>query len=284
MGFYIIEINDKYKQVVLLSAEGELYCKDVAGLMPYTEPDLEQIRKEAYEKGRKYGYSKHDTEKIRKRGYDKGLDDIGNALRLLLFQYSNYTLQEIFGYDTARAVVEHFEGSEIVARIRCYEGDVKQDVETIRKEAYDAAYADAEEIYEKGNRVMYQKGLKDAWEAVNKILELNTNARIKIFSCASFRNTIAMFSASEAIEKIRQYEQEQEEELGIKGYFKNGEEVIDANDTKAVILRVSEDNYCQVYTEKGCIENWHIHTYKFHKTGRHFPEIAEVLKKMKESE
>ena len=71
-------------------------------------------------------------------------------------------------------------------------------------------------------------------------------------------------------------------ELDIQGYFKNGEEVIDSDGTKAVIMRVSEDNYCQVYTEKGCIENWHIHTYKFHKTGRHFPEIAEVLRKMRE--
>ena len=77
------------------------------------------------------------------------------------------------------------------------------------------------------------------------------------------------------------YTNGKQEELGIQRYFKKGEEVIDADGTKAVILRVSEDNYCQVYTEKGCIENWHIHTYKFHKTGRCFTEIAEVLTKMR---
>ena len=223
-------------------------CEDCA-----KNVDFDAIRKEAYQRGHKDGYNKHDTERIRKREYDKGLDDIGNALRLLLFQYSNYTLQEIFGYDTARAVVEHFEGSEIVARIRCYEGGVKQDVETIRKEAfekgystavaeqecavrgaeekgyqrgykeaYDTAYADAEEIYESGKRAMYQKGLKDAWEAARKIYGsatkhgLPTEVITRIFRDDGKENfnywdIVEDFSPAEAIEKIRQYEQKQEE-------------------------------------------------------------------------
>lgn len=183
MGFYIIEINDKYKQVVLLSAEGELYCKDVAGLMPYTEPDIEQVRKDAYEQGRKDG-------KI--------------------------------------------------------------------------------------------EGQAEGWECARKIAYMYSEERKKVFGENLIQNIHDIYSASEAIEKIRQYEQEKEGELGIREYFKNGEEVIDADGTKAVILRVSEDNYCQVYTENGCIENWHIHTYKFHKTGRTFPEIVAVLEKMKE--
>ena len=198
---YIIEINDKYKQVVLLSAEGELYCKDVAGLMPYTEPDLEHVRKEAY---------------------DKGFED----------------------------------GKELCP---------------IPEVCHDNAY---------------QKGLSDAWDAARKINCLPSSGGIenyvlgKIFGYTSNPMIMEKFFASECIEKIRAYEQEKEE-LGIQGYFKKGEEVIDADGTKAVILRVSEDNYCQVYTEKGCIENWHIHTYKFHKTGRCFTEIAEVLEKMR---
>lgn len=214
-------------------------CEDCA-----KNVDFDAIRKEAYQRGHKDGYNKHDTERIRKREYDKGLDDIGNALRLLLFQYSNYTLQEIFGYDTARAVVEHFEGSEIVARIRCYEGGVKQDVETIRKEAfekgystavaeqecavrgaeekgyqrgykeaYDTAYADAEEIYESGKRAMYQKGLKDAWEVARKIAVMPDGKLEAIFGTAYLTKIFTDYSASEAIERIRQYEQEKEEPI-----------------------------------------------------------------------
>ena len=210
MGFYIIEINDKYKQVVLLSADGELYCKDVAGLMPYTEPDLDAIRTEAYEKGvqdTKQHWGDAPRTCVYKFGYENGLNDAWEAARKI-GSNSMCSLKEM-GFDFSQCVIPDYNPS---------------------------------------------------WFVVKN------------------------YSASECIEKIRQYEQNQEKELGIQGYFKKGEEVIDADGTKAVVLDVSEDNYCQVYTENGCIYNWHIHTYKFHKTGRHFPEIAEVLQKMKESE
>ena len=191
MGKYIVELkkNETLYKAATRESDGTAYVCSAIGTL-YTEPD---------------------TESIRKRGYDKGLDDIGNALRLLLFQYSNYTLQTIFGYDTARAVVEHFEGSEIVARIRCYEGGVKQDVETIRNEAY-------------------QRGLNDAWVCARKIIlikedgGLDTATYCEIFGCGkSFSAVLKTFTASECIEKIRQYEQEKEEhnpyEDCIKGYI-----------------------------------------------------------------
>lgn len=85
------------------------------------------------------------------------------------------------------------------------------------EEAYDTAYADAEEIYESGKRAMYQKGLKDAWEAARKITgsvtdgSLNYNELNVLFGSKYPESIINKYSASEAIEKIRQYEQKQEE-------------------------------------------------------------------------
>lgn len=261
MEKYIIDLNEdwidgEYLRLPARIAGTLQWIKTKTALIPYTEPDLDAIRKEAYQQGHKDGYNKHDTERIRKQGYDKGLDDLGNALRLLLFQYSNYTLQEIFGYDTARAVVEHFEGSEIVARIRCYEGGVKQDVETIRKEAYSKGYdtakhecedcmksrakveqeladkayqngmkdgmeksreaiknlseqnrKDFEDMYDSG----YGEGLKDAWEAAQKIWEHSEKELYDIFGYYMRFDVFTKTSASEAIEKIRQYEQKQDE-------------------------------------------------------------------------
>lgn len=153
------------------------------------------------------------------------------------------------------------------------------DLEQVRKEAYEKGWKEAEDHYEKGYNDGYDTGLSDAWEAARTLW--NTPNRKEIFGHTTFNIVLTTLTAQEAIEKIRQYEQEKEE-LGIQGYFKKGEEVIDADGTKAVILRVSEDNYCQVYTENGCVYNWHILTYKFRNTGRHFPEIAEVLAKMRE--
>lgn len=165
------------------------------------------------------------------------------------------------------------------------EPDVERNMEEAFKNGYDAACKDID-VKSKTNAA-YQKGLEDAWDAARKIVLSREDGglfgyeeRKAVFGCGNYM-ALKTFLAPEAIEKIRQYEQENEG-LGIQGYFKRGDEVIDADGTKAVILRVSEDNYCQVYTKNGCIYNWHIHTYKFHKTGRNFPEIAEVLKKMQE--
>lgn len=158
------------------------------------------------------------------------------------------------------------------------------DLERVRKEAYEKGYHAG---YVKYINKSYEDGLKDSWEAARKIIRMPEGDLLDLFDVYSSVCTpvqvMLKYDASEAIEKLNAFEQGQKE-LGIQGYFKNGEEVIDADCTKAVILRVSEDNYCQVYTEKGCIENWHIHTYKFHKTGRYFPEIATVLEKMREGQ
>ena len=80
--------------------------------------------------------------------------------------------------------------------------------------AYDTAYADAEGIYESGKRAMYQKGLKDAWEAARKIALPGDVSGIyladleEIFDRSSLQDVIKDYSASECIEKIRKYEQE----------------------------------------------------------------------------
>lgn len=79
------------------------------------------------------------------------------------------------------------------------------------EEAYDTAYADAEGIYESGKRAMYQKGLKDAWEVARKIAKLDTDEQKRLFGCFGIYFIAHEFSASEAIERIRQYEQKQGE-------------------------------------------------------------------------
>lgn len=197
MGFYIIEINDKYKQVVLLSADGELYCKDVAGLMPYTEPDLEQVRKEAYEDGYK------------------------------------------------------------TAKVQC----------NIQAE---------KDLREVGER-HYQKGLSDAWAAARTIVKMSWEDKNKIFGKMLLHSNVFLdYTADEAIEKIREYEQDQEK-------IKVGDEVkcIRAGWT-AIVTKIKEDGYLTLMGNDGAIANGYDEK-DFIKTGRCFPEIAEILLKMKES-
>ena len=125
------------------------------------------------------------------------------------------------------------------------------------KEAYDTAYADAEQIYESGKRAMYQKGLKDAWEAARKIVLPGDVSGIyladleEIFDRSSLQDVIKDYSASECIEKIRQYEQEKDRQARIEYNF---DEIKDVLETTAKECNVSLD------------------------------EIAEVLRKMKETD
>lgn len=149
------------------------------------------------------------------------------------------------------------------------------------EKAYDTAYADAEEIYESGKRAMYQKGLKDAWEAARKIcLEeddggIPASAIKDIFNVRNYRYAVKDYSASEAIEKIRQYEQKQEE-------IKVGDEV-EAMAGNAVVIEVIDGGQTVRYMYPDTITGRN-KACNVTRTGRHFPQIAEVLQKMKEAQ
>ena len=149
------------------------------------------------------------------------------------------------------------------------------DLEQIRKEAYDEGYADAKGGYENG----FENGMIVAWEAARKISMskidggLSWEAMNDIFGTAGSSKIYKKFTAPEAIEKIRQYEQEKEE-------IKVGDEVISPNG-KGVVTEIT-DIYVRIMYAKGSGQV--VKSEDLTKTGRHFPEIAEVLQKMKESD
>lgn len=144
---------------------------------------------------------------------------------------------------------------------------------------------------EKAQEEAYQRGLSDAWEAARKIgSELRYGLEIMGFKFEPRAvgddpgwYVVQRHSASECIEKIRQYEQEKEEQKQLQV----GDEVkLKRCDIYAVYMGgVNGSNECNVYLcfndgscgvqSKSEIER---------KTGRHFPEIAEVLRKMREGQ
>ena len=165
------------------------------------------------------------------------------------------------------------------------------DIEQVRKEAYykgyhnghSACYETAKDLMEKKKNEAYQRGLSDAWEAARKIGSNSTcslkemgfdfsQCAIPVYNSSWF--VVKNYSASEAIEKIRQYEQEQEE-------FKVGDEFENGVGQKFVVLKMDGkeiDRYIdgdgKTYVMK---EKYEV----MRKTGRHFPEIAAVLEKMR---
>ena len=112
------------------------------------------------------------------------------------------------------------------------------------------AVNDIETRAEKVQEEAYQKGLSDAWDAARKVVALSTVDRRKVFGSEYMYSILENHTASEAIEKIRQYEQEKDRQVRIEYNF---DEIKDVLETTAKECNVSLD------------------------------EIAEVLQKMKES-
>lgn len=128
-------------------------------------------------------------------------------------------------------------------------------------------------FYEDG----YQRGLSDAWDAARKISDMYAEERRKVFGENFIQKIHSIYTASECIEKIRQYEQEQEEQIQV------GDEVIYNGTITCVVFSPENDKrYASIIDADGI--KYSADHRELTKTGRHFPEIAEVLRKMKESD
>ena len=149
------------------------------------------------------------------------------------------------------------------------------DIGQVRKEGYEKGYETGyEDGYNepgKNQQEAYQRGLSDAWEAARKVVALSIVDRRKVFGSEYMYSILEKHTASEAIEKLKAYEQEEQIQVG--------DEVITASG-KAVVTGVGPVHFEYVYADGS---NGYDEVKNVKKTGRHFPEIAKVLQKMKES-
>lgn len=127
----------------------------------------------------------------------------------------------------------------------------------------------------------YEDGLNEAWEAARKIVYLpsvggySASELLDIFGRTDISSAqlLKHNTAAEVITKIKKYE----------NCIKVGNEVTDNDGWKGVVTWISPDGgYLVVTLQDGTALRWEKEHFK--KTGRHFPQIEEVLKQMQESE
>lgn len=165
----------------------------------------------------------------------------------------------------------------------------KEDVRTQIDRAYQQGYADAKSelgqnaidlAHEESDRA-YQQGLEDAWEAARKLalssseggLDIETVA--EIFDGLTYYTVLKDVSALEAISKIKEYEEKQEQ-------FAVGDEVYsDAFDDKGIITHITADKVACVCIICNGSTMMKVGTNGLHKTGRHFDAISEILAEMR---
>ena len=142
MGKYIIDVDDKYvspdsELIVshknLFDGDSCSYHIQIAKLTPYTEPDLDAIKQEEYEKGYKTAkvqcniQAEKDLREVGERHYQKGLSDAWEAARKIALDKEDggldtVTYCEIFGYGKGfGAVLKTYTASEAIEKIRQYE-------------------------------------------------------------------------------------------------------------------------------------------------------------------
>ncbi len=122
----------------------------------------------------------------------------------------------------------------------------------------------------------YQRGLDDAWEAARKIAqqwEEDADTENKIVIDDSIRITLDSMIASEAIAKLREYEQQKADEIKV------GDEVKDRTDDCGVVTWIY-GNDAYVLWQDGSTGNYAAD--ELIKTGRHFNFLASLLNAMKE--
>lgn len=147
------------------------------------------------------------------------------------------------------------------------------------------------DLWELEQQSEYEDGLNDAWECVKKIYKMNFKTRKEILgvnpSNDSLTDIINAFPASEAISKIKEYEEKAKQ---ANDEIKVGDEVylssLSKDYPRIVLSLYAEDDglglKARTMLSSGTIDIKPISEFK--KTGRHFDQIAEVLKQLKEGE
>ena len=144
------------------------------------------------------------------------------------------------------------------------------DIEQVRKEAYDQGYYIG---YRRYLNKSYEDGIKGSWDAARKIIcEMDDEDLMKIFGGDNLDYIFAL-SPTTVIKKLKAYEQEQEYRVGDEFEIGDGQKFIVLKmDGKEIDRYIDGDGKTYVMKEKYRV---------MRKTGRHFPEIAAVLEKMR---
>jgi len=112
---YIIELDEDPHNIRLMQLKNGgngVPVTEFKVVCPYKEHDIEQVRKEAYEKG-------FDAGRMLNTGkYEKGVNDAWEAARTL---WNTAKRKEIFGYTVFSTALMSLTGQEAIEKIREYE-------------------------------------------------------------------------------------------------------------------------------------------------------------------
>lgn len=214
------------------------------------------------------------------------LDGINRQLQELMIQAFN---------KGAKYEREKFEGAvEKAYNDGLKEGESRKNCDCVQQlvstgwlRDHDRIISNAE--YNKG----YVLGLKDAWETARRIAMMNVHERATIFfpqaEAVTHEEPFKTYGVEEAIEKLKAYEErkkaEEEAEIKVGDVLQhkrvhNTKIAVTGIHDSGMISGICVGNSCE--NALGASFTNRDPTY-WEKTGRHFPQVAEILKALEES-
>jgi len=128
------------------------------------------------------------------------------------------------------------------------------------------------------------KGLDDAWELLRKLRHpsyedtYSDDEKRDIFGYVSADSILTNLSASEAIAKIKEFEEKQK--LKADDEIKVGDEVM-VDERHFVVIGIENGEWRHLWCMDNGLTYSSISTHDMKKTGKHFDQIAEVLEQLK---
>lgn len=162
--------------------------------------------------------------------------------------------------------------------------ELEQKIHEFAEQMYMAGYGDrcllTDEECLADQKRQYEKGLNDAWECIKKIGKMNVNTLNTVFDLPNyigvslFTTLLTKYSASEAIAKIKEYEEKQKQ---TDDEIKVGDGVISTFGKHGYVTGIDKDELYVLYPNG---EVGHSSTNTYVKDGRYFSRMAEILKQM----
>lgn len=121
---YIVELEDgEHLYKTIINALGNPVMR-ATEKVPYTEPDLEQVRKEAYEEGCRAGYVKYLN-----KSYEDGLNDAWEAARKIVLGSINFIVS-VFGSGTRSSIIKDLTAAQAIEKLQAYEQEQEEKKKT----------------------------------------------------------------------------------------------------------------------------------------------------------
>jgi len=166
--------------------------------------------------------------------------------------------------------------------------EMTQQVSDLMSELYNCGYMNGYSFgtagVPKNKNEAYQHGLDDAWDAARKVILGEYDGGIphdeiyRMFGVHDCHRVLIDHTASEVVSRLKEYKQRQANKIEV------GDEVAWDDKEKGIVIGFDGYDIYYIYASMKIHECGRDDMLHIHKTGRHFPEIAEVLKKMQKGQ